>query len=107
MRKLFASSLIVTAVLSISACSWVKPLPGAFHVALLSADEVTDCQKLGSTHATVLDKVGLYNRDEEAVKNDLVAVARNEAVNMRGDTIVATSVLKDGKMDFAIYRCVK
>lgn len=107
MYKLLAFGLLVPAVLSLSACSWIQPLPGAFNVALLSADEVTDCKKLGSTHATVLDKVGFYHRDKEAIKKDLIAVARNEAVNMRGDTIVATSELHNGKMDFAIYRCVK
>ncbi|GAB6070158.1 hypothetical protein JCM30760_12550 [Thiomicrorhabdus hydrogeniphila] len=106
MGKILIISLFSGALLSLSACSWVQPLPGAFHVAYLPASEVTDCKKLGSTHASVLDKVWFYNRDSEAVKQDLIAVARNTAVDMRGDTIVATSALQNGRMDFDIYRCL-
>jgi len=106
MSKIFTISLLSATVLSLSACSWVQPLPGAFKVAYLPASEVIDCKKLGSTHASVLDKVGFYQRDNEAVKQDLIAVARNTAVDMRGDTIVSTSVLQNGRMEFDIYRCL-
>jgi len=106
MGKIFTISFFSVAVLSLSACSWVQPLPGAFHVAYLPASEVTDCKKLGSTRASVLDKVGFYQRDNEAVKQDLIAVARNTAVDMRGDTIVSTSALQNGRMEFDIYRCL-
>jgi len=107
MTKLFTYTLLAVSALALSACSWIQPLPGAFSVALLPANEVTNCKKLGSTHASVASKVGFYQRDFDAVKKDLISIARNEAVNMRGDTIVATSPLENGKMDFAIYRCVK
>jgi len=100
-------SLVFGAVLSLSACSWVNPLPGAFKVALLGASEVTECTKLGSTHTSVLDKVGFYDRDTEAMTEDLVMLARNEAVRMRGDTIVAQGAVENGQMEFSIYRCLK
>ena len=107
LKKSFFSGLVLTAFFSLSACSWVQPLPGALEVALMPAEDVTKCQKLGSTHASVLDKVGFYDRSEKAITEDLIAVAKNEAVRMRGDTIVKASDLTDGKMEFEIYRCLK
>jgi len=106
-RSIAALSLAIGAMLSLSACSWVNPLPGAFKVALLDASEVAECKKLGSTHTSVLDKVGFYDRDTEAMTEDLVMLARNEAVRMRGDTIVALTPVQNGQMEFAIYRCLK
>jgi hypothetical protein len=35
----------------------------------------------------------------------LVALARNEAALMGGDTVVAESPVKDGRQLFGVYRC--
>jgi len=107
MKKRIQSVLILSSVLLLSACSWVQPLPGAYGVGLLDADEVTHCKKLGSTTTSVLSRVGLYERDTAAMRKDLILLARNEAVNMRGDTIVAISPVVEGRMEFAIYKCLK
>ncbi|MDX1352953.1 MAG: DUF4156 domain-containing protein [Thiomicrorhabdus sp.] len=107
MIKKIAISLGLFSALSLSACSWVQPLPGAYNVALLKASEVTHCKKLGTTTSSALDSVGFYKRDTAALTEDLVLLARNEAVNMRGDTIVALTPVQNGRMQFAIYRCLK
>jgi hypothetical protein len=99
--------LATVALLSLSACSWVTPLPGAFKVALFDANQVTECKKMGTTHTSVLDRIGFYERDTEAMTEDLVMLAKNEAVRMRGDTIVALGPVQNGQMDFAIYRCLR
>lgn len=99
------AGLIALLTLFMAGCSWVKPIPGAEKVVLLSVSEVSKCQKLGSTMTQTLDKVSLYNRDEKAIKDELIALAKNEAVRMQGDVVVAMSPLKDGTMQFGIYNC--
>lgn len=100
-------TLSLSSLLFLSACSWVQPLPGAYKVALMELSDVKGCERLGTTTTSALDKVGLYERDAAAITEDLVLLAKNEAVNMRGDTIVALSGLQNGRMEFAIYRCLK
>ncbi|WP_237260664.1 DUF4156 domain-containing protein [Thiomicrorhabdus immobilis] len=107
MKKILLLGMGLSSVFLLSACSWIQPLPGAFNVALLEEKDVTGCTKLGTTTSSVLSHVGLYDRDTAAIKKDLILLAKNEAVNMRGDTIVAISPLQDGRMEFAIYDCVK
>ena len=97
--------ILLAMSLVLSGCSWVQPLPGADDVALMQIEDVAKCQKLGSTRAQTLNKVTMFERDQEAMRNELIALAKNEAVRMRGDTIVQLSELKDGTMEFGIYDC--
>jgi len=97
--------LLGIVLISISACSWINPIEGAQRVAVLQSDEVSRCEKLGSSSTTTLSKVGFYQRDDEAIKKELIKLAQNEAIKMQGNTIVASSPLIDGQMNFDIYRC--
>ncbi|MDQ6979058.1 MAG: DUF4156 domain-containing protein [Mariprofundaceae bacterium] len=75
-------------------------------VRLLDKSEVSSCQNLGETTVSVLDKVAFVKREQSSVADNLQALARNSAAEMAGDTIVATSVISDGKQKFDVYRCV-
>lgn len=97
--------LLVAMIMLLAGCSWVKPLPGAEDVALMDIEDVAHCSKLGTTHTQTLNRVGLLDRDVESIKSELLKLAQNEAIRMRGDTIVAISEIKDGAREFAIYRC--
>jgi len=99
--------LLGIVLVSMSACSWINPIEGAKTVAVLQSDEVSHCEKLGSSSTTTLHKVGFYHRDAEAMKKELIKLAQNEAIKMQGDTIVPSSELIDGQMSFDIYRCIK
>lgn len=100
--KLFG---VATLLLALSACSWVDPLPGAHSVKVVKTLTENSCTKLGSTNTNALDAVGLYQRDEDAIIKDLLMLAKNEAVRMGGDTIIAETALEKGSMRFGIYRC--
>ncbi|WP_127470679.1 DUF4156 domain-containing protein [Thiomicrorhabdus aquaedulcis] len=97
--------LLGLAFVSLSACSWVKPIEGANRVDIKYAYDVTNCQKIGSTTSTARDKVGFFERDINAIRGDLTKLAQNEAARMGGDTIVATTPPIDGRMSFDVYRC--
>lgn len=104
-KTVLKTGALAAGVVLLSGCSWVKPLPGADNVALMKISDVEKCQKLGSTRSQTLDKITFINRDDDAKYRELVALAKNEAVRMRGDTIVQLTSMKDGSMEFGIYNC--
>lgn len=102
MRYLFITFLFV----GISACQWVKPTEGATHVSLVKHAHIVNCEKLGLTTSTVKARIGIVRRKEAEVVDDLVALAKNEATELGGDTIVAQGPLQEGQQAFEIYRCL-
>lgn len=77
------------------------------HPELARPDLTEGCQKLGSTTASVIDKLGFIERNEEKVERDLAALAKNSAADMGGDTIVPTGPARGGKQTFNVYKCLK
>ena len=63
------------------------------------------CLKLGTTNATVTHKVGILIREDEAVTEDLIIVAKNRAAELGADSIVAKGPAVEGKMSFDVYKC--
>lgn len=84
----FALFMIIISI-SISACTWIEPTKESLNVILVKPGNVSNCQKLGTTHVTVTHKVGILTRDEKAVTEDLITVAKNNAAKKGGDSIVA------------------
>lgn len=87
------------------ACTWVQLTPNGAQVRVRELDEVMECQKLGSTGARTSDHVGIFQRHPEKVAKELESLARNEAANMGGDTIVAVSPIAGGERRYDVYRC--
>jgi predicted outer membrane protein len=89
-----------------TACTWVKVDEAGSKVAVASAANVSQCEKLGTTTAKVKDNfVGEMKRDPKKVEKELTNTARNEAPLMGGDTIVPVGLPKDGRQTFNVYRC--
>lgn len=101
LAKCSLASVLVGAI----GCTWVKPVDGVEAVALVKADVVQNCQKLGKTTAQVQQKLGFIQRNEEKVAKELRTLARNQAVNEGADTIVADTAVVDGRQTFMMYKC--
>lgn len=86
-------------------CTWVDPIPGASAVTLVKAPHVVNCKPLGTTTSSVKDKVGFINRSDEKVTEELLTLAKNSAVELGGDTLVAESGPYEGSQKFKIYKC--
>jgi hypothetical protein len=97
--------VVVIAIMTTAGCTWVKPESGAEQVRVLSAEQVSGCQRLGQTTTSVRDRVGGVQRKPGKVADELATLARNSAFEMGGDTIVADSPVRDGQQRFIIYRC--
>lgn len=106
MTKVKVLSILSLALLSAS-CTWVKLSSEGRTVNILSVQELVvvadSCTKVGGTSVSVLDKVVL-SRSPAKVAQELATLARNQAAS-RGNTLVSTSAVIDGKQDFDIYLC--
>jgi len=89
------------------ACAWVSPEPGAEAVRIsASFDTVRGCEKLGTVHAQTRAKVGFIARSSRKISEELATLARNHAVGMAADTLVAEGPPSaEGHQSFAAYRC--
>lgn len=97
---------LAAGIMLTSGCTWVDVKPAAQNVLVLSKARVANCQRLGTTDVSVAESVGFLNRVPEDVAKDLANLARNQAVEMGGDTITPLSDPRNGKQTFGVYNCV-
>ena len=98
--------LFVVLAFVISGCAWVELTPEGKKVRILTESEVGHCKSLGSTTASVADKVAGLKRQPHIIADNLQTLASNSAAEMYGDTIVPASEIVDGKQKFNVYRCI-
>jgi hypothetical protein len=101
--------------ITLAGCQMVKLDEGASDIRVL-ADRDSDaseteksiaatCEELGTTRVEVLSKVGFIKRGPEKVARELDNLARNEAVEMGGNAVVASGKVEAGKRRYRILRC--
>lgn len=92
-------------VLLLGACSWVPLKPEAEQVRVRAEGDVSGCERLGKTHTRTLERVGPFPRRERKILEELEALARNEAVQMGGNSVAPLEGMLGGERDYGIYRC--
>jgi len=104
MAKSFGAVLLAAGLMP--GCTWVDLKPQAEKVRVLSAQEVGRCKEVGRVTATTKDKIGFIARDKDSVQEEVNFLARNNAADLGGDTLVPSSPLVDGEQSFKVYRCI-
>ena len=103
----FRRVLVVLALVApLTACSFVKLAPGGEKVRILSLDEVGRCINLGHVNSKTKASIGFIARSKETVQEEVYRLSRNNAADMKGDTIVPLGPLIDGEQGFNVYRCI-
>lgn len=98
--------LSIAAALSLlSGCTWVKLDDAGTRVRVAYDGRVDGCDKAGEITVSVKDRVGFYERNDLKVKDELETLARNQAVTLPADTIVARAAPHNGEQAFDAYRC--
>ena len=105
LRNILGAKLALMIVVFSGGCTWVKLSEDANKVSLVSSKYVVSCAKIGTTTSKVLDKVAFVKRSERKQQEELITLAKNEAFNMGGNTIVADGDIEDGRQKFSIYQC--
>ena len=105
MKRKSVWSLATIAALVVG-CTWVKLTPAGEQVSLSARPGVEGkCKKIGVTSAQVPDKLWFVERARSTVAEELDALARNEAAELGGNTVVPTSDEEQGRREFAVYTC--
>lgn len=99
------AAIVIFAVISAVGCTWVKPSARSHEVSLMTQDQVVNCVKKGVTTSKTLSKVVVVPRGNDKMFSELVMLAKNEAVILGGDTVVAEGVMSEGSQTFGVYRC--
>lgn len=97
--------IMLLLVLILSGCSWLWPSVKESDVRLITADGLTGCTRLGTTHVSLMDKLEPLLQNEAQLAEELVALARNSAVQFGGNAIMALTGIREGTQSFAIYSC--
>ncbi|HLF98518.1 MAG TPA: DUF4156 domain-containing protein [Methylococcaceae bacterium] len=92
--------------LALSACSFVNLSPGGDKVRLLRLDEVGRCTHLGRVTSNTKATVGFIARNRDTVQEEVNRLARNNAADMGGDSIVPLGPMIEGEQGFNVYRCI-
>jgi hypothetical protein len=101
----FAIMLAIIAGLLTSACTGVEPASESETVRLAEPSQISNCQFAGITTVSVKVHVTSHGRDSDRVRIELQILAKNEAVKLKGNTIVPATGIKDDEQTFNIYRC--
>jgi hypothetical protein len=107
MSKLKNLAVLMASVGLASCASMVDVHPGSNNVRVVDASQVSRCDEIGSTTANVLNRVGFIDRDPAKVDRDLEQLARNAAVNLKGDSVVPGERPHAGERKFTVYRCLR
>ncbi len=86
-------------------CNWVPLTSEGENVRVLQAGAVSDCQKVGKVSSKTSDRILIFARTDRKIREELESLARNEAVDLNGDTIVPIGTEADGRQSFEVYRC--
>jgi hypothetical protein len=93
-------------VVGLSGCTWVALTPEAESVRIGTVDEQADCTRVGTTKARTKSKIGIFARGQKKVAEELSTLARNDSVELGGNTVVADGpVTAEGTQRFTIYDC--
>jgi hypothetical protein len=94
------------ALIALSGCSFVNLTPGGEKVRILHLEEVGRCTHLGRVTANTKATVGFIARNRDTVQEETHRLARNNAADMHGDTIVPLGPMIEGEQGFNVYRCI-
>lgn len=96
---------IGAAALLTAACTFVQVDPEAEVVEVVTADAVEDCERVGRTRVQVADSVLIFNRSDDAIREDLDKLARNSAAEMGGNAVYLDGEVIEGRATYQVYRC--
>ncbi len=98
---------MLLAVALLAGCSWVSLTPEAKDVRLLASKaEARDCERIGKTTVSLVDKIAGLERNPEKVRSELATLARNSAAqDLEGNAVMPISKVEQGRQTFAVYRC--
>jgi hypothetical protein len=102
MKKL----MLFVAIFTLSACTWVNENTDGRDVNVSTPQRIGSCQKSGDISVSVAAKIGFINRSSKKIQEELLVLARNEAIKLGADTIVAVNKPLKGAQRYTAHNCI-
>ena len=96
-------SLLIGTLL-LAGCTFVQLSDAGAGVAQLGSGDVANCESKGVVSTQTRAKV-VVSRSEEAVREELTVMARNEAAKLGANAIVPIARPEDGAQSFRAFLC--
>ncbi len=97
--------LFITLLAGLSACSWVELDEKAKLVRIITAEQLLGCKKVGNVTAKTRAEILGAQRNSDKITIELERLAKNEAVKLGADTLVAKHTPNNGEQAFHAYQC--
>ena len=99
--------VFVSLSMSAAGCTWVPLTPEATDIRVApTKSAVADCEHVGDIRAQTRSRIGFVSRSPEKVAEELESLARNDAVELGANVILAQgSPTLEGAQRFRAYRC--
>jgi metal-sulfur cluster biosynthetic enzyme len=106
LKRKAAKNALLVAVCALGACTWVKLEDAGKRVRVVTdSASVSGCEEKGQIAASVRDRVAFVKREGAKVRDEVEALARNQAAELGADTIIAAGEMDHGEQQFRAYRC--
>jgi hypothetical protein len=102
---MFRTGLVFFLLLQASACTWVKVTEPGQRVEVRQAGETENCKLLGKVTSVSRAKIAGVSRSVKKLATELETIARNEAVDMGGNTVVPAGEINGDEREFQVYQC--
>ena len=99
--RYFTLTIVLAAI---SACSLEPFKTEGQSVQLLNETDVADCKMLGTVTEKSRDRWA-STRTDEKITLEVLNLARNDALDMGGNTLVEKTELIMGRQTFTVYNC--
>lgn len=99
MRQIYLLACLLT-----SGCTFVQLSDAGAGVVQLGAGDVANCKPMGEVSSQTQARV-LFNRSKEAISEELIVLARNEAARLGANAIVPIGEPADGTQRFRAFLC--
>lgn len=105
MKAILVLITVSSSFFILTGCTWVNENASGRKVVITVIDDVKNCTKVGNINANVKHKLGFIPRNNDKVTRELQVLARNEAVRLGANAIVADSAPIEGKQSYQAFTC--
>ena len=95
---------LVAALATLGGCTWVDLTRAGEQVRHVQATEVIACERIGTATSHTKARF-IVARNQDKVADELLALGRNEAALLGGNTVVEQGPPENGAQVFDVYRC--
>lgn len=98
-------SIVFSLVILSTSCTWVKVSESGEDIRVANLSEVAACERVGKVTSVSKAKVAGIKRSEKKLSTELETIARNQALGLGGNTVVALGQITGDEQTFQVFNC--